>query len=514
SATFSSTLDAASGFVGPVTFTTSTPGFTIANGDDLKSSGPLSSSGSPMAISGNDSDAYGDVGTWTYSLTVVPVGVTSTITQTSSTTGTALASSSAAFTTGPITVEDNTGTVTFVTTNSSSALSVSPAGLISTSGPLAVGRYSVSGTDSDVAGDQGTWTYTLTVTAVVVAVTFEPNGGGGTMAPQSESQPTALTLNSFTWSHHTFVDWNTSANGTGASFANGSEYPFSTPISLFAQWKAGKAPSKTITFVANGGIGSMKRETNNRPTAISAIRFTRAGYTFVNWNTTAKGSGKSFGAGATYSFRQSVTIFARWKKTPAISYAVTFAANGGKGAMASERHHAPTTLTPNHFTRAGFSFVNWNAAANGSGVSLTNRATYSFSRSITLYAQWKKIKKIAPPPVKRSGPVVGPFALKASQLNLTFESQVVTLADQMKAKGDSQITLLGYGDELSAKDAQQNGLVSANVELGRMRAQSVATYLANRLAAIGLKGWTISIGAASVSVSNSFNAGVVLATLS
>ena len=514
SATFGSTLGAASGFVGAVAFTTSTPGFTIANGDGLESTGPLSSSDSPYSISGSDSDSYGDGGTWTYSLTVLPVGVKSTIMQTSATTGTVSTASSATYVAGPISVEDNTGAVTFVTTKSSTALSVSSTGSISTSGPLAVGTYSVAGTDSDAAGDSGTWTYTLTVTGVVVAVTFEPNGGTGIMAPQSESQPTSLSLNSYTWSNHTFVDWNTSANGTGVSYANGAPFPFTAATTLFAQWKTGKAPSKTIAFVANGGTGSMSPETDNTPTAISATRFTRTGYTFVNWNTTAKGTGTSYGAGVTYSFKQSVTLFAQWKKAPAISYLVTFVANGGRGVMAAERHHGPTTLTPNRFTRSGYTFVTWNASPSGTGVSLANRAKYSFSGSITLYAQWKKIKKIVPPPVKRTGPVVGPFALTTSELNPTLDSEVGALADQMKAKGDSQVTLQGYGDELSAKDAQQSALVAANTELGRMRAQSVATYLANRLAALGLKGWTISIGAASVSASNSFNAGMVLASLS
>ncbi len=514
SATFSSTLSAASGFVGPVTFATSTPGFTVASGDDLESTGALSSGGSPYTITGTDSDTYGDAGTWSYSLSVIPAGHKATITQSSSTTGSVSTAASATYT-EPITVEDNTGSVTFVTTKSSSALSVSSTGVISTSGPLTVGTYSVSGTDSDGAGDQGTWTYTLTVTGVMVAVSFDANGGSGTMIPESESQPTALSLNSFTWSNHTFIDWNTSANGTGSSYANGAVFPFSTPTTLYAQWKAGKAPSKTITFVANGGGGSMAAETNNTPTAISPIRFTRTGYTFVNWNTSAKGSGKSYGAGATYSFKESVTLFAQWKKAPKTFYVVTFAANGGAGTMASERHNAPATLTPNRFTRTGYTFVDWNATPNGSSVRLANGATYSFAGSVTLYAQWKKVKKVAPPPPPvRTGPVVGPFALKGSQLNSALQTETESIAVEVKSKGRSQITLLGYGDELTAKEAQQSSLVAANVELGRMRAQAVATYLAGRLAQLGVKGWTISISAASVSVSSSFNAGIVLATLS
>jgi phage baseplate assembly protein W len=63
--------------------------------------------------------------------------------------------------------------VTFVTTSSSGPLSpsglpalvVQPSGLITTTGSLLPGTYTVSGTDSDSFGNTGTWTFTLTVAA-------------------------------------------------------------------------------------------------------------------------------------------------------------------------------------------------------------------------------------------------------------------------------------------------------------------------------------------------------------
>ncbi len=522
SATFADTLSATSPNSNTVTFVatepSSPPGLTVNGSGDVSTTGVLAAT--TYMISGTDTDSFNDVGTWNYSLSVTPAGGGSggsggtTILQTSSTTGSVPTTSSGTFAPGPITV-DKTGPVTFVTTKASSALSVSSSGSISTTGPLSAGTYTVSGTDSDVAGDHGTWTFTLTVTAVAVDVTFDANGGSGEMASQSESQPTALSLNTFRWPGHTFLNWNTSANGTGVSYANGAVFPFSGPTTLFAQWKTGKAPTRTVTFEANGGTGIMATEADNTPTALSANRFSRTGYTFANWDTVANGKGKRFGAGATYSFNQSVILFAQWKKIPARPvYVVTFLANGGVGTMAPQRDRAPAALTPNRFTRAGFTFLNWNMAANGTGVSLANGATYSFSGSITVYAQWKKIKKITPPPPKRTGPVVGPFALKASQLTSSLDAQATTLADDMRADGDSQVTLLGYGDELSAKDAQNKALVAKNIELGRMRAQAVATYLEGLLTSLHLKGWTISISGASVLASTSYNAGEVIATLS
>src|SRR5665213_2541628 len=143
SAAFTARLAAVSGFVGPVTFTTSTPGFAISSGDVLGSTGALSASGSPYTVSGSDSDAHGDSGSWTYSLAVIAAGTTSTstLTQTSPTSGTVLDTMSQAFATGPITVAGNAGPVTFVTTKSSSALTVSAVGLIASTNQLSIGTY-------------------------------------------------------------------------------------------------------------------------------------------------------------------------------------------------------------------------------------------------------------------------------------------------------------------------------------------------------------------------------------
>jgi hypothetical protein len=58
------------------------------------------------------------------------------------------------------------GAVSFVVTVTNSRLHVSTNGVVSAvGGPLAVGTYVVSGTDSDPSGDVGTWGYTLVVTA-------------------------------------------------------------------------------------------------------------------------------------------------------------------------------------------------------------------------------------------------------------------------------------------------------------------------------------------------------------
>jgi uncharacterized repeat protein (TIGR02543 family) len=91
--------------------------------------------------------------------------------------------------------------------------------------------------------------------------------------------------------------------------------------------------------------------------------------------------------GSTYSFNANGTPSVQG--TPNPSFSVAFNANGGTGSMASETHNAPTALTPDGFTRAGYTFTGWNTAANGAGTAYASGATFPFTANATLYAQWK-----------------------------------------------------------------------------------------------------------------------------
>ena len=67
---------------------------------------------------------------------------------------------------------------------------------------------------------------------------------------------------------------------------------------------------------------------------------------------------------------------------------VTFDANGGTGTTAAQTASSSTALTTNGFSRSGYTFAGWNTAANGSGIAYADGASYAFSSSVTLYAQW------------------------------------------------------------------------------------------------------------------------------
>ncbi len=169
----STTIVASSGFhdqlvttgqIGTETFSQSgsTP-----SGLDVSSSGYVTTSGTlskgTYVATGTDSDSDGDVGSWTYSLTVNPV----TITQADPTSGSTTMADSSSFhdqlavTTGTYVPG---ATVTFSGASSTPpGLEVSSSGSVTTSGTLSGNTYVVTGNDSDGYGDSGSWSYTLTV---------------------------------------------------------------------------------------------------------------------------------------------------------------------------------------------------------------------------------------------------------------------------------------------------------------------------------------------------------------
>ncbi len=284
-------------------------------------------------------------------------------------------------------------------------------------------------------------------------VTFNANGGTGTMTPQVANVPTALTLNTFTRTGYTFAGWNTLANGTGANYTDGAIYSFAADITLYAKWTVN---SYTITFNSNGG-SAVAAITQPFGSAVSAPTApTKTGNTFGGWysdaglNTAytfttmpasnitlyAKWTANSYtitfnsnggsavaaitqlfgsavsaptaptkagntfggwysdaGLNTAYTFTTmpaaNITLYAKWTALP--NHTVTFNSNSGTGTMTPQVANVPTALTLNTFTRTGYTFAGWNTLANGTGANYTDGAIYSFAADITLYAKWTNL---------------------------------------------------------------------------------------------------------------------------
>lgn len=164
-------------------------------------------------------------------------------------------------------------------------------------------------------------------------IVFNANGGSGSMTKitcQYDTEYT-LTANTFSRTYYLFKGWSTTSGGT-VKYNNSAKVSNLTTthgetVTLYAVWNIN---SYTVTFNANGGSGTMSSQNinHNKTVALSANKFTREGYYFVGWSTSASGNvvyadmAEVLNAAGTGT---SVTLYAIWHKIPCT---VTFVVDG------------------------------------------------------------------------------------------------------------------------------------------------------------------------------------------
>lgn len=99
-------------------------------------------------------------------------------------------------------------------------------------------------------------TFTITASTTLYAqwtptgntVTFDANGGTGSMTPQTDCATANLTTNTFTYAGFTFNSWNTVADGSGTTYVDEAAYNFAADMTLFAQWDVYVGPCLSTSF--------------------------------------------------------------------------------------------------------------------------------------------------------------------------------------------------------------------------------------------------------------------------
>ena len=104
-------------------------------------------------------------------------------------------------------------------------------------------RYTFTGWSPEVvvAEEDATYTAQYSATArVFYTITFNANGGEGSMEPQrfEVGVDTALNTNAFSRENYKFIGWNTAADGSGATYADeGAILELTGDMTLYAQWQ-------------------------------------------------------------------------------------------------------------------------------------------------------------------------------------------------------------------------------------------------------------------------------------
>ena len=247
------------------------------------------------------------------------------------------------------------------------------------------------------------WVY-IPVGQTVYIVTFDSNGGTVANPPvKLVFSPSATTLDELpvppTRAGYVFVGWNTARNGTGNAFHENT--PVTASLTVYAQWAAlpPVGTSYTVTFDGNGASTPASPQTltvTSPATTLSALPAPpeRAGYVFAGWNTARNGTGTVF-TPATH-VTADMTVYAQWVALPPVGtvYTVTFDGNGASTPASPQTltvTSPATTLSalPAPPERAGYAFVGWNTARNGTGTVFDENTPVTGNR--TVYAQWKML---------------------------------------------------------------------------------------------------------------------------
>ncbi|MBQ3409715.1 MAG: InlB B-repeat-containing protein [Clostridia bacterium] len=130
-----------------------------------------------------------------------------------------------------------------------------------------------------------------------------------------------LTTNAFTKENYTFKNWNTKVDGTGAVYEDRQEVTNlateeGATVNLYAQWEGNQY---RVIFDKNNenATGTMEPQkfSYDVEKVLSANTFSRAGYSFIGWNTKVDGTGIQYGDGDSVKNLSSgadVTLYAQW----------------------------------------------------------------------------------------------------------------------------------------------------------------------------------------------------------
>lgn len=189
-------------------------------------------------------------------------------------------------------------------------------------------------------------------------------------------------------------------------------------VTATAVWHA---LENTLIFDKNLGTGAMDSMRVGSDTSIDlpASTFTRVGYTFAGWSTSADGAVEySDGASFTMSTSESVTLYAIW--TPNLNTLHIFAGNGTEDKLEfSYRSDERFLLPENAFAYTGYTFGGWVTPKNTGSVYMPGDE-YTMPTDGYLYFIAKWI------------PVENTVVFDAGGADGTMESQTIATAQTKK----------------------------------------------------------------------------------
>ena len=245
-------------------------------------------------------------------------------------------------------------------------------------GEDAANCYVAKTISDNVIADGGS--VTLTIATMTGGYSIKVKGGTnngkyiyGTNNSNKINFGTSASLNTISYesnsvtitSNTSVMRYNNASSDNRFRYYKSSTYTSQQPVQLYKKTANGSAPTHTIQFNPNGSSQSshMQTVTEFEPTALQANTFTREGYAFDSWNTSANGSGTTYFDGAVVTLLNNLTLYAQWKQL----FSITLAAVENGTITVSQNQAVEGDLISLTATPAtGYEFDHWNVtdAAN------------------------------------------------------------------------------------------------------------------------------------------------------
>ena len=272
-------------------------------------------------------------------------------------------------------------------------------------------------------------------------VSYDANGGSGAPGSQTKTQDITLTLSGTkpTRSGYTFLGWATSSSATSASYQPGGSYTANASVTLYAVWSCNHASTKTVW-----DTGCKWRKVCNNCGVTVSSGTTHGPYTYGDWvfysgsqhsryktcihgdyTTTEYASHNTSTQYEQYSASQhkkyshcadcnstvgsvsyeghtftnstsngqvvSTCKLCGYTKTSAQTYTISYNANGGSNAPASQTkvHGVTLALSSSIPYRFNYEFLGWSTSSTATKATYAAGGSYTGNSSVILYAVWK-----------------------------------------------------------------------------------------------------------------------------
>lgn len=245
------------------------------------------------------------------------------------------------------------------------------------------------------SGDLGWKTYTLSAeSGKVLTLTYTKDSSG-------DKFNDCVYVRNFTAGKATVVTFHANGGWFAGDTALTADTVIADDTTYTAAWTAN---TYTVQYLPNGGTGEMAAQTftYDAEQALTANAFTRAGYDFRGWNTSASGSSVQYTDGAAVKNLSAennavVKLYAVWAGQ---RVQVTVNRNDGSEPTVRtgvvgynynyiyENGSARYNQIPDP-TRTGYIFLGWFDAPEG-GTEITNQTKFADATPVTLYAHWQE----------------------------------------------------------------------------------------------------------------------------